>query len=130
MVHAIDSCRPSKYVYMTAEETQSFVKKILKVHVFSCVNVLCDDLLQEVKSKVVDLVDSDYHTEEQVNVIYPDTIILILTYFSPLVLMTIMKDSIPRNPIKFSLPLLIISSYVMCSQNDTSIVALKYKDMI
>ena len=115
---------------MTAEETKSFVKKILKVHVFSCVNVLCDDLLQEVKSKVVDLVDSDYHTEEQVNVIHPDTIRFILTYFSPLVLMTIMKDSIPRNPIKFSLPLLIKSSYVMCSQNDTSIVALKYKDMI
>ena len=44
-VHTIDSCRPSKYVYMTAEETKSFVKKILKVHVFSCVDLLCDDFL-------------------------------------------------------------------------------------
>ena len=38
--------------------------------------------------------------------------------------MTIMKDSISKNLIKYDVSFLIKTPYVMCPQNDTSIVAL------
>ena len=90
--------------------------------------------LELIKSyKTTNTVVVKYHVKEKEVVISKINLSNIYgifrTDFSPLVLIKMMIGNIPRNSIKYKFPFITKTPYVMCLENDTSIVQLTNNDI-